>query len=101
MVEILHLFAQLAIDYGAIYYNTDGAIFTKDEDALKWCDAISSFGLDTAIKAQGAGQVQGLGAYKIGQVGTIRLGAKPKHYNNLQKPNPYVIGMFDKLMSKK
>lgn len=100
IVEQLHYFAQLAIQNNAVYYNTDGGIFTSEKDALKWCDAIKSLGFQVSIKAQGAGQVQGLGAYRVGDLGTIRLGRKPRSYNNLKQPNGHIIKMFDKLVTK-
>jgi hypothetical protein len=98
MVEILHHFAQTAVAMGAIYYNTDGAIFLQDADSLRWVDFISEWGLKTEVKAKGAGFVQALGSYKIGATGTVSIAKKQRHYNNLIDPNKNVLDMWQRFL---
>lgn len=80
---LLHMIALKAVDLGAQYYNTDGAIFQRDEDAIAWIDWLSDLGLLAEPRHVGTGHIWGVGHY---QIGTQRWGAntiKPRPFSNL------------------
>ena len=90
IVHLLHFLAKQAIECGAIYYNTDGAIFQRDDDAIKWMALVQQLGLTPRLDAQGPGYVAAVGRY---QVGTKRGGAvngRLLPFDNLIEPSPYV-----------
>lgn len=94
--QLLHLFAQEAVRLGAVYYNTDGAIFLTDESALAWIDFIAAKGLVATIKAIGNGFVWSIGRY---QIDGKRWGGQAQNFRsfyNLQKINPQVLTAWDK-----
>lgn len=94
LANILHYLASTAVLCGATYYNTDGAIFTSDSDAIAWIDIVRDLGLEPRIKAQGDGLVFGVGSYLIDGK---RWGAKDRParaYTNLQKCCPHVLTAY-------
>lgn len=91
IAHLLHLIAQKAVDLGAIYYNTDGAIFTSLEDGLKWTRFVENLGLVPDLKQHGVGYVLGIGRYKIGvdTIGNIK--SLPLPFSNLHTPGAKVL----------
>lgn len=67
IATLLHCIAHYAISMGAVYFNTDGAIFRNRSSADKWMKFIESLGLQASIKAEGIGCVWGVGRYSIGK----------------------------------
>lgn len=98
MAEMLHHFAHMAMSLGARYYNTDGAIFTSEESAVKWSSQIQEWGLQTEIKAIGSGHISAIGAYSIGGKNADKRFVRPHGYSNLHKPNPYILDMYQRLL---
>lgn len=69
VMDVLHCIAWDCIAAGAIYAHTDGYICSS-ERVMAVQDALSSWGLESRIKAQGETIVYGVGAYKIGKTVT-------------------------------
>ena len=83
MAHLLHLFACAAVVNGAIYYNTDGAIFQNDEDAISWMSLINEWGLAPKLDAKGDGWVASIGNYRVGTKRGGRVNTKLLPFNNL------------------
>lgn len=96
IAHLLHIFARMAVDCNAVYFNTDGAIFKSDEDADKWIQQINDLGFVCNLKAKGLGWVDYPGAYKIGDVGNCVRRGKIKSYSNLLPANWYVLTAWEK-----
>lgn len=96
IATLLHTLAHYAISFGAIYYNTDGAIFTSDEDATKWADFVGSLNLQTSIKAQGMGYCWGVGRYSIGK-GKLEFRPPCLPFSNLIEVNEGVLDLWTKM----
>lgn len=91
MAHLLHTIAHSALDCGATYYNTDGAIFQHDESAIKWAQQLTDWGFTPNIKLQGSGYVHSIGHYKIAETAGGCLNSKPMEFNNLIDTSPYVL----------
>lgn len=98
MANLLHHFAGMARDLGAVYYNTDGAIFTSDYAACEWALKMAELGFSTGIKAQGIGWVKGVGCYSIGSEGTKNHMRNGRHFNNLFECNYYALDLWRQLI---
>lgn len=90
MAHLLHALAQSAIGQGACYYNTDGAIFERDEDAIRWSDYLVGRGFTPELKAQGSGYVASIGHYRIGATTGGCVNPQAISFNNLFTASPYV-----------
>ena len=67
VMDCLELMAWSARDFGAVYYHTDGAIFSSSGEAQAWIEHLSStFAIRATVRAEGSGYVHALGAFKIG-----------------------------------
>lgn len=95
MAHLLHSLAQTAISCGACYYNTDGAIFEKDDDAIKWSNLLVDRGFTPELKAQGSGYVASIGHYRIGSTtgGCVNPTSLP--FDNLFTPSPYTLERWE------
>lgn len=91
ITHLLHGIAHCAIRYNARYFNTDGAIFTRDEDAIAYCQQLAEWGFIPHIKAQGTGSIYSVGNYKIGEENAGCRNPKPLEFNNLIEPSPYIL----------
>ena len=69
---VLSWAALKARDCGARYFNTDGAIFNSDGDALAWSTWLESVGLDWSEKGRGDFIIWGLGSYSLIKDGQIK-----------------------------
>ena len=87
MAHMLHIFAVAAVQFGAIYYNTDGAIFLNERDANAWSEYVRNWGLIPSQKHDGLGIVWGIGCYKIGNdnIGATQIPNQPT--DNLITPS--------------
>lgn len=96
IAHLLHAIANKAVDLGAIYYNTDGAIFLNLEEGLKWSSFVAELGLTPDLKQHGIGYVHGVGRYKIGGdvVGNIK--SIPLPFSNLCTPGFKVLADWRK-----
>ena len=90
MAHLLHTLAHQAVEYGACYYNTDGAIFTNDADATRWMQYVVDMGFTPHIKAQGSGSVWSVGNYQVGLEKGGRVNANASEFSNLISVSPYV-----------
>lgn len=91
IAHLLHALASSAYDFGAHYYNTDGAIFMSDDDAMKWVTLLTDLGFTPHIRAQGPGYIRSIGNYKIGAQLCGRANTKPIKSNNLIDFSPYIL----------
>lgn len=98
MAELLHYFANLALECGAIYYNTDGAIFLKREDYERWKTYMEYFGFTTSIKAEGWGWVDYPGCYKVGTLGQTRRLGRIMSTSNIREKNWYAVTYWEKML---
>ena len=94
IAHLLHTLAWSAVNCGARYVNTDGAIFLRDEDAIAWSCQLNKWGLEPGIKCQGSGYIASIGNYRVGVQSGGRVNPKPLEFNNLIKPSPYVLGKW-------
>lgn len=91
IAHLLHAIAQYALLCGAIYYNTDGAIFPTLEAGLRWVDFVRSLGFTADLKAQGKGEIRAIGSYDIGLQRVGSRVTKKEPYNNLFAPSDKII----------
>lgn len=91
LAHLLHHLAAKAVSLGAVYYNTDGAIFVDDKAALAWVDLVADLGLTASVRHQGIGKVYAVGSY---QIGGQRWGGNKdtaRAFSNLGYFNPQVL----------
>lgn len=69
--DVLHALANLAVEAGAVYVNTDGFIAPTAPISDKIAQYISDFGLTARVKEQGGGMVASMTNYRIGNKATI------------------------------
>lgn len=70
--DVLHACAQDAVRAGAIYVAMDGYIAPDEKSALAIIDACAQWGLHARVKAEGAGRVNGIHSYTVGEKYTLR-----------------------------
>ena len=89
--HLLHAIAIQAVGYGAVYYNTDGAIFPSLESGLKWVSFCQDLNLQCNLKSHGLGRITGIGRYQIAahKVGAIQ--SKPEAYANFIQPSDKIL----------
>lgn len=97
LTYFLHAIAQYAIHFGAVYYNTDGAIFTTTEDFLKWAQFIEGLGLQVAVKTSGQGICTGIGRYTFGSSFTRAGTGLPRSYSNIIFDNERIFELWMKI----
>lgn len=66
IADVLHSIAYEAQRAGAVYINADGYIAPNEKVAGHIAQIIYDWGLPAAIKAEGSGEVLGIGNYKVG-----------------------------------
>lgn len=67
--DVLHSIASIALEFGAVYINTDGYIVPRTlADSL--INAIAEWGLNARIKGEGDADVYAIGSYKVGALTT-------------------------------
>lgn len=98
--DILQCVAQDAVKAGAIYANTDGYIAPNHKTKLSILQALADWGLDSALKAEGRGQVSGAGDYRVGIKRTGIMRRKRISSNNLVKVeyHKWLKSEFTKMM---
>jgi hypothetical protein len=67
--DVLHAIAMIAVNYGAVYINTDGYIMARGL-ANTFISEVAEWGLQARIKHQGDADVYAVGSYKIGDYAT-------------------------------
>lgn len=85
VMDVLHCVAWDCIAAGAIYAHTDGYICSS-ERTVAVQNAISEWGLESRIKAQGYGIVYGVGAYRIGKTVTKNPKIRTHPFDGLRLP---------------
>lgn len=98
IAHLLHHMASLARECNCIYYNTDGAIFLSDFDAVEWAMRVADLGFSTNVKDRGIGWVKGIGCYSVGTSMTNNHMIHGRKHNNLIECNPYVLDAWKKFM---
>ena len=98
IANLLHLFANLARELGATYYNTDGAIFTNRQAGEQWAEFMLNAGFVPNLAQVGTGIVRGIGRYKIGRdaVGAQLKCCRP--VNNLIEVDGSVFKYWQKIV---
>ena len=91
IAHLLHSIANLAVGFGAVYYNTDGAIFTDLNAGLRWVNAIEALGFRCDLKAQGKGKIAAIGCYIIGSHKVGNPNYKLEPFCNLEPTNSKVL----------
>lgn len=91
IAHLLHTIGIFAVQCGARYVNTDGAIFTNDQDAIRYAEQIQEWGLTPRVDAQGSGSIQSIGNYNVGSKFAGCRNPKPLAFNNLIEPSTYVL----------
>jgi len=80
----LHGIAALAVELGAKYYHTDGAIFTSETAAVRFMNELSGLGLEARVKGQGEVEVRAAMCYQFLDQPDPRVAAvRPREYNNI------------------
>lgn len=97
MAHLLHRFAAYAIDFGAIYYNTDGAIFDDRIKCDRWISFMRSLGFSIGIKAEGLGCVWGVGRYSIGKATMPKILPPCLPFNNLLDLSDRSLELWEKI----
>jgi hypothetical protein len=69
--DILNSIAMACFKEGAIYHNNDGLIAPTPNIAARCAQIINDWGLTSRIKAEGSGEVQASGTYRIGSARTL------------------------------
>lgn len=91
IVHLLHTVAHRAVDCNAVYFNTDGAIFRTETDAINWMSIVSEWGFEPVVKKQGPGYVSSVGNYWIDTNLSGRIDVRRIAHSNLFEPSPYVL----------
>lgn len=98
IAHLLHSLAHMAVKNNAIYYNTDGAIFLSEADAINWARQVSDYGFKTNIKQQGYGICWGIGRYKIGDDAVGAQHTACVATNNLITPSDKCLTDYGKML---
>lgn len=86
--DVLNSIAESAIAAGAVYANTDGFITPSENIAARVIGIIDDWGLVSSVKAEGAGEVTGAGAYLVGASESVphKLKNRPSPVSNIYAP---------------
>lgn len=93
--DVLHAIAAECKDL-FVYYNVDGGIMHSSHVPI-WEEACESWGIRTAIKAQGYALVRSIGSYSIGRLETAGRKARLKEFDNFKPRNEWLRVRFKKL----
>lgn len=95
--DIAHALAGEAVNrFGAVYYNTDGAVFLNEKSANQWRMVCAEHGFQTSIKGQGATLINGCASYSVGSLGKARKYC-PSPYANI-RPSETVLAYWRKYL---
>lgn len=75
--SVLHHLAFRAKELGAVYIHTDGYIFPSHSGFVAFQEYCKSIGFQLVVKAQGVGEIWGIGRYAIGVHATKLIGEIP------------------------
>jgi len=88
--DILHWVARVALDFGAIYVNTDGYILPFENEGLDpFMEFLIEAELSFRTRAQGEGHIRSWNCYRVGSYSTksyeLKLDMKSKEFSNVTR----------------
>lgn len=86
--DVLTGVAEDWVEAGAVYVNTDGAIFTSEAGRDRAIEIAADWGLSARVASEGKGWITGIGRYKVGRRGKSG------------PPEDWQLGRVDRLIAK-